>query len=101
MRTLGNRDWQWPPLTSPVNIREWNHFCTSYSAARRHMRSGDVRIMMMMMMMMIRMMHNGVIEVDHVRPQEVANLEDYLPSEWFGPNLDGTRTKNKTNVRFS
>ena len=67
------------------------------------MRSGDVRIkmMMMMMMMMIRMMHNGVIEVDHVRPQEVANLEDYLPSEWFGPNLDGTRTKNKTNVRFS
>ena len=107
MRTLGNRDWQWPPLTNPVNIREWNHFCTSYSVARRHMRSVDVMmikmmiIMMMMMMMMIRMMHNGVIEVDHVRPQEVANLEDYLPSEWFGPNLDGTKTKNKTNVRSS
>ena len=48
MRTLGNRDWQWPPLTSPVNIREWNHFCTSYSVARRHMRSDDVRIKMMM-----------------------------------------------------
>ena len=85
MRSIGNRDWQWPPLTNPVNILEWNHFCTSYSVNKRHM----------------KMVHNGNLEVDHVRPEEVASLEDYLPSEWFGPNLDGTKTKNKTYASFS
>ena len=84
MRTIGNRDWQWPPLTNPVNILEWNHFCTSYSVDKRHM----------------KMVHNGNMEVDHVRPEEVASLEDYLPSQWFGPNLDGTKTKDKTNACF-
>lgn len=82
MRTIGNRDWQWPPLTNPVNILEWNHFCTSYSVGKRHM----------------KMVHNGNLEVDHVRPIEVASLEDYLPSQWFGPNLDGTKTKDKANA---
>ena len=84
MRTIGNRDWQWPPLTNPVNILEWNHFCTSYSVDKRHM----------------KMVHNGNLEVDHVRPKEVSSLEDYLPSQWFGPNLDGTKTKDKTNACF-
>lgn len=84
MRTIGNRDWQWPPLTNPVNILDWNHFCTSYSVDKRHM----------------KMVHNGNLEVDHVRPEEVASLEDYLPSQWFGPNLDGTKTKDKTNASF-
>ena len=84
MRTIGNRDWQWPPLTNPVNILDWNHFCTSYSVDKRHM----------------KMVHNGNLEVDHVRPKEVASLEDYVPSQWFGPNLDGTKTKDKTNASF-
>ena len=47
MRTIGNRDWQWPPLTNPVNILEWNHFCVSYSVDNRHM----------------KMVHNGNMEV--------------------------------------
>ena len=77
-----HRDWQWPPLTQPVNILDWNNFCIRYSVKNRQM----------------KLVHNGVVEVNHIRPQEVANIEDYLPSEWFGPNLDGTKTKNKTNV---
>ena len=82
MRSLGNRDWQWPPLSEPVNILDWNHFCISYSVPNRHM----------------KLMHNGVLEVDHVRPQEVAQLEDYLPSQWFGPMLDGIKRENLSNV---
>ena len=34
MRKIGNRDWQWPPLTNPVNVLDWNHFCISYSAEK-------------------------------------------------------------------
>ena len=33
----------------------------------------------------MKMMHNGIIEVDHVRPEEVLQLDDFLPSSWFGP----------------
>ena len=82
MREIGNRDWQWPPLQKPVNILDWNHFCISYSVTKRQM----------------QLYHDGVLEVDHIRPEQVADLDDYLPSQWFGPNLDGTKTKNKNNV---
>ena len=44
------------------------------------------------------MVHNGIVEVDHTRPTNVSKLEDFIPSQWFGPNLDGTNTKNKKNV---
>ena len=33
----------------------------------------------------MKLMHNGILEVDHVRPEEVTQLDDYLPSSWFGP----------------
>ena len=82
MREIGNRDWQWPPLQKPVNILDWNHFCISYSVAKRQM----------------KLYHDGILEVDHIRPEQVSQLEDYLPSQWFGPNLDGIKTKNKDNV---
>ena len=80
MRELGNRDWQWPPLTNPVNVLDWNNFCLSYSVSKRQM----------------KMIHNGVVEVDHVRPVEVEGVEDYLPSEWFSPMTDGIKTHNLT-----
>ena len=47
------------------------------------------------------MFHNGNIEVNHTRPSEVSGLEDYIPSEWFGPNLDGDFSKQRNNVRFA
>ena len=28
----------------------------------------------------MKLMHNGILEVDHVRPEEVTQLDDYLPS---------------------
>ena len=70
MRTQGNRDWHWPSFTNPVKIKEWEHFCMSYSVKERRM----------------RLMHNGIVEVEHVRPVEVSQFENYLPSDWFGPN---------------
>ena len=84
MRERGNRDWQWPPLSQPVNILEWNHFCLSYNVATRNM----------------KLVHNGELEVSHVRPVEVASLEDYIPSQWFGPNLDGDYSGTRNNVKF-
>ena len=84
MRERGNRDWQWPPLSQPVNILEWNHFCLSYNVATRTM----------------KLVHNGELEVNHVRPVEVASLEDYIPSQWFGPNLDGDYSGTRNNVKF-
>ena len=77
MRELGNRDWQWPPLTNPIYVLDWNNFCFSYSVRKRQM----------------KMIHNGLVEVDHVRPLKVEELEDYLPSEWFGPKTDGDGKK--------
>ena len=70
MRTQGNRDWHWPSFTNPIKIKEWEHFCMSYSVKERRM----------------RLMHNGIVEVEHVRPVEVSKIENYLPSDWFGPN---------------
>ena len=46
------------------------------------------------------MFHNGNIEVNHTRPSEVSGLEDYIPSEWFGPNLDGDFSKQRNNVNL-
>ena len=34
----------------------------------------------------MRLMHNGIVEVEYVRPVEVSEFENYLPSDWFGPN---------------
>ena len=68
MRTLGNRDWHWPSFTDPVKIKEWEHICISYGVNKR-----------------MRLMHNGIIEVEHTRPSEVNEVEDYIPSDWFGP----------------
>ena len=85
MREIGNRDWQWPPLTNPINILDWNHICFSYNVATRHM----------------KLIVNGQLEVSHVRPIQVADLEDYIPSQWFGPNLDGNYTGFRSNVSVS
>ena len=43
----------------------------------------------------MKLMHNGILEVDHVRPVEVTQLDDYLPSSWFGPF-----TENNGTVRY-
>ena len=69
MRDLGNRNLHWPMFKNPVEINEWENFCISYSAKTRH----------------IRMIKNGILEVEHVRPIEVSEFEDHLPSDWFGP----------------
>ena len=78
-RGEGNRNWHWPKLTNPIHIQEWNHFCTGYSAISRRM----------------LMMHNGIIEIDHTRPKMVEQLEDFLPSQWFGPMKDGTKGEDE------
>jgi hypothetical protein len=80
MRKQGNRNWHWPQFQNPVNIQDWNHFCIGYSTVEKR----------------ILLMHNGNIEVDHIRPTVVNDLEDILPSEWFGPMVDGSRTDNLT-----
>ena len=69
MRRVGNKDWHWPAFASPVHVRDWQHFCVSYSASHRR----------------IRMMHNSDLEVDHVRPTQVEALDDFIPSGWFAP----------------
>ena len=40
----------------------------------------------------MKLMHNGILEVDHVRPEEVSQLDDYLPSSWFGPFTENNGT---------
>ena len=40
----------------------------------------------------MKLMHNGILEVDHVRPEEVTKLDDYLPSSWFGPFTENNGT---------
>ena len=69
MRSAGNKDWHWPSFSSPVQVKDWQHFCISYNSAQRR----------------LRMMHNTELEVDHVRPVEVKGLEDFIPSGWFAP----------------
>ena len=72
MKTLGNRNLFWKPYKNPVEIKEWENFCIGYSAKTRR----------------IRVMHNGNIEVEHIRPLEVSALQDFIPSIWFGPTID-------------
>lgn len=73
MINKGNIDWHWLQMTNPINILDWNSFCVSYSTKTRQ----------------VRLMHNGVIELSFFRPQEVSDLDDHIPAEWFGPNLNG------------
>ena len=40
----------------------------------------------------MKLMHNGIIEVDHVRPEEVTKLDDHLPASWFGPFTENNGT---------
>ena len=40
----------------------------------------------------MKLMHNGIIEVDHVRPEEVTKLDDHLPASWFGPFRENNGT---------
>ena len=40
----------------------------------------------------MKLIHNGILEVDHVRPEEVTQLDDYLPSSWFGPFTENNGT---------
>ena len=40
----------------------------------------------------MKLMHNGMIEVDHVRPEEVTKLDDHLPASWFGPFTENNGT---------
>ena len=40
----------------------------------------------------MKLIHNGILEVDHVRPEEVTLLDDYLPSSWFGPFTENNGT---------
>ena len=40
----------------------------------------------------MKLMHNGIIEVDHVRPEEVMKLDDHLPASWFGPFTENNGT---------
>ena len=40
----------------------------------------------------MKLIHNGILEVDHVRPEEVSQLDDYLPSSWFGPFTENNGT---------
>ena len=40
----------------------------------------------------MKLVHNGILEVDHVRPEEVTQLDDYLPSSWFGPFTENNGT---------
>ena len=76
MRLQGNRNWHWPKFKNPVNIDDWNHFCIGYSTMNKRS----------------IFMHNGVVEVDHTRPEVVRDLEDFLPSDWLGPMIDTSST---------
>ena len=40
----------------------------------------------------MKLIHNGILEVDHIRPKEVTKLDDYLPSSWFGPFSENNGT---------
>ena len=73
MINKGNIDWHWLQMTNPINILDWNSFCVSYSTKTRQ----------------VKLMHNGVIELNFRRPPEVSDLDDHIPAEWFGPNLNG------------
>ena len=68
MRDRGNRNWHWPMFKNPVEINEWENFCISYGAQTRR----------------IRMIKNGILEEEHVRPIEVSEFADHIPSDWFG-----------------
>ena len=79
-RGEGNRNWHWPQFEHPIHIQEWHHFCIAYSSVSRR----------------IVMMHNGNMEVEHTRPQMVAELDDFVPSKWLGRMSDGSKTENLT-----
>ena len=67
-RGVGNRNWHWPRLAEPVHIQQWHHFCVAYSSVTRR----------------LVMVHNGMLEVEHTRPEMVGRLDDFVPSQWFG-----------------
>ena len=79
-RKAGNRNWHWPKFAAPVNIKDWNHFCIGYSSITKK----------------IILMHNGNIEVEHTRPDSVKDIEDFVPSQWFGRMEDGSKMENLT-----
>lgn len=56
----------------PINILQWHHVCLSYNANKT-----------------VKLVHNGNLEVSHTRPSKVLSLDDYVPSDWFGPSLEG------------
>ena len=69
MRSKGNKNWHWTSFSDPVDILDWNNFCFSYSVSKRQ----------------VKLVHNGILEVNETRPIEVQNLEDFVSSSWFGP----------------
>ena len=48
----------------------------------------------------MKLMHNGIIEVDHVRPEEVTKLDDHLPASWFGPFTEKNGTVRSDSLLF-
>lgn len=78
-REAGNRNWHWPKFEKPANIKEWNHFCIGYSATTKK----------------LILMHNGKVEVEHVRPELVNEVDDFIPSQWLGRMEDGSKKEGK------
>ena len=73
MINKGNRDWHWLKMRNPIKILDWNSFCISYNTKTKQ----------------VKLMHNGILELNYTRPPEVGNLDDHIPTEWFRPNMNG------------
>lgn len=54
-------------FSAPVSILDWQNFCISYSVGKRR----------------LKLMHNGVLELNFTRSQELKVLDDYIPLSWF------------------
>ena len=84
MRKVGNKHWHWPSFKNPIDIMDWNNLCFSYNVSKRE----------------VKLVHNGMLEVNYTRPLEVQSLEDFIPSSWFGPYSSNKDNPNHSQVNI-
>ena len=61
---------------------EWQHFCITYSVEAKR----------------LKLVHNGVLEVNYTRSQDIGELEDYIPLSWFNPSNLFVMKKHKSSI---